>query len=284
MRYWRMAMRRGNQGSDLFPKCRELGIAAICYRDEHGRSIVGDCRRLSRDDYENTWRQKALTDIAGRVSLRRIAYEIRNGDVIYVKHGGQITGKGRVVGEYEYDQLVATKLGASGWSHFVKVRWDDTFVPFDCLLGAEQWTVLPLNKERLEKVRRSEKVTRNRSSADLDEGVADEIVGIEGETRRGLVQHRKREGRLRDCKIQHVLKNKRRLACEVPGCDFDFQKVYGELGYGFAHVHHLKPLGKVSGKRTTRLKDLAIVCANCHAMIHKGGACRLLGGLIKHGN
>ncbi|WP_422110022.1 hypothetical protein [Bradyrhizobium elkanii] len=32
--------------------------------------------------------------------------------------------------------------------------------------------------------------------------------------------------------------------------------------------------------RQVLLKDLAIVCANCHAMIHTGGQCRPLEGLI----
>jgi 5-methylcytosine-specific restriction protein A len=52
-------------------------------------------------------------------------------------------------------------------------------------------------------------------------------------------------------------------------CDFDFARVYGELGVGFAECHHLVPLAELPGVRRTRLTDLAIVCANCHRMLHR---------------
>lgn len=53
-------------------------------------------------------------------------------------------------------------------------------------------------------------------------------------------------------------------------CEFDFQLVYGEIGEGFIHVHHLTPLSKV-GKayKVNPTKDLRPVCPNCHSMIHR---------------
>jgi predicted HNH restriction endonuclease len=46
-------------------------------------------------------------------------------------------------------------------------------------------------------------------------------------------------------------------------------------------VHHRVALNKsAKSGRETKLSDLAIVCANCHVMIHKGGECRELAGLI----
>ncbi len=111
--------------------------------------------------------------------------------------------------------------------------------------------------------------------------VDDEISAFEGEERIALVRHRKREQKLRDAKLKQAkTKNNGRLICEVLGCCFDFEKVYGELGKDFAHVHHLKPIGDRNSPSLTSLDDLAIVCANCHAMIHKGGKCRPLEGLI----
>jgi hypothetical protein len=53
------------------------------------------------------------------------------------------------------------------------------------------------------------------------------------------------------------------LRCEV--CAFDFEECYG---VSFCEVHHLKPLGSTDGPRRTALDDLAVVCANCHRMIH----------------
>lgn len=58
------------------------------------------------------------------------------------------------------------------------------------------------------------------------------------------------------------------LTCVV--CSFNFEKVYGEIGKNFIHVHHLTQVAKV-GKTYSidPIKDLRPVCPNCHAMIHK---------------
>jgi 5-methylcytosine-specific restriction protein A len=54
-------------------------------------------------------------------------------------------------------------------------------------------------------------------------------------------------------------------------CDFNFEKVYGLLGRRYAEVHHLIPLHTISKRyKVDPVKDLRPVCANCHAMIHKG--------------
>jgi 5-methylcytosine-specific restriction protein A len=100
--------------------------------------------------------------------------------------------------------------------------------------------------------------------------------------RLALITQRKRERQLRTKKIKDALaKNKGRLICEVPGCGFDFFQRYGDIGHNFTHVHHKDQLSKApkSGKKVT-LADLAIVCANCHAMVHVGGECRELDTLI----
>lgn len=57
-----------------------------------------------------------------------------------------------------------------------------------------------------------------------------------------------------------------RLCCEV--CGFDFLERYGERGRGFIEAHHTRPVHTLQPGETTRLTDLALVCANCHRMIH----------------
>lgn len=57
------------------------------------------------------------------------------------------------------------------------------------------------------------------------------------------------------------------LECEV--CSFDFVKSYGEHGSDFIECHHRIPLCSVDSTRT-KLRDLALVCANCHRMLHRG--------------
>lgn len=53
-------------------------------------------------------------------------------------------------------------------------------------------------------------------------------------------------------------------------CQFDFAKKYGELGEGFIHVHHLKPLAEIGDAYDLNpVTDLRPVCPNCHAMLHR---------------
>ena len=81
-------------------------------------------------------------------------------------------------------------------------------------------------------------------------------------------RQRERDKGIAKRKKEQVLKSRGRLLCEV--CAFDFDKVYGsELGYGYAECHHINPLADVRGEVETRLSDLAILCANCHRMIHR---------------
>jgi len=57
-------------------------------------------------------------------------------------------------------------------------------------------------------------------------------------------------------------------------CSFDFKKVYGKLGDGFIHVHHLKPLNQIGKEYKVNPKeDLRPVCPNCHAMLHSSSNC-----------
>jgi 5-methylcytosine-specific restriction enzyme A len=103
---------------------------------------------------------------------------------------------------------------------------------------------------------------------------ADEPEALEGQARRQDVLRRTRDLGLRSRKISSALQSTGRLICEVPGCGFDFHAVYGELGRDFAIVHHELPLGSRKRARRTRSSELRIVCANCHAMIHRGGETR----------
>ena len=59
-----------------------------------------------------------------------------------------------------------------------------------------------------------------------------------------------------------------KLVCQV--CFFDFGKRYGEWGQGFIEVHHIHPLGQSKDTvQTDPEKDMNVLCANCHRMIHR---------------
>jgi 5-methylcytosine-specific restriction protein A len=107
------------------------------------------------------------------------------------------------------------------------------------------------------------------ASAESDENTAaaDDEEGEEGRMLFRLHRQRERNPGLVRRKKRSVLATAGRLACEA--CFFDFAAVYGPLGDGFAECHHRTPLAALSGVTTTRLDDLAIVCANCHRMLHR---------------
>ncbi|MEV5461932.1 HNH endonuclease [Streptomyces cellulosae] len=77
---------------------------------------------------------------------------------------------------------------------------------------------------------------------------------------------RERDRGLRKRKIDAVLRQGRRLACEA--CGFDFEATYGPRGAGYIECHHVVPLHE-AGEGRTKLSDLALICANCHRMIHR---------------
>ena len=58
-----------------------------------------------------------------------------------------------------------------------------------------------------------------------------------------------------------------RLYCEV--CGFDFYLNYGELGEDFIEAHHTKAVSEMQENEKTRIEDIAMVCSNCHSMLHR---------------
>jgi hypothetical protein len=95
----------------------------------------------------------------------------------------------------------------------------------------------------------------------------DDHLGLEGgkswrlhlmiERNRGNVERKKRQ----------VKRDTGSLDCEA--CGFNFAEFYGDLGGDFCEVHHRLPLSQVDAPVCPDLDDLAIVCSNCHRMIHR---------------
>jgi hypothetical protein len=56
-------------------------------------------------------------------------------------------------------------------------------------------------------------------------------------------------------------------SCRI--CKIDFGLIYGDIGRGFIHVHHLNPIAARGGAYVLDpIKDLCPVCPNCHSMLH----------------
>jgi 5-methylcytosine-specific restriction enzyme A len=61
-------------------------------------------------------------------------------------------------------------------------------------------------------------------------------------------------------------------ACQA--CDLDFSKRYGAIGEGFIEAHHLKAISSLEEDIAVHYdiaEDFAVLCSNCHRMIHRTG-------------
>lgn len=97
---------------------------------------------------------------------------------------------------------------------------------------------------------------------DLEENISS-IKYYEGALTRITVNSYERNSRARQVCIQHHGPN-----CSV--CNFNFANRFGDIGIGFIHVHHLKPLSEIrEGYELDPINDLSPVCPNCHAMLHR---------------
>jgi len=79
--------------------------------------------------------------------------------------------------------------------------------------------------------------------------------------------YRERDKKIIDKKKNQVLKENKKLECEA--CFFNFEAVYGDRGDGYIECHHKNPLADLLEEQVTKLDDLALLCANCHRIIHR---------------
>jgi hypothetical protein len=84
---------------------------------------------------------------------------------------------------------------------------------------------------------------------------------IEGIARETRILVRGRSDRLRRAALERS-----RGVCTV--CATDFSKLLNGRGIRILHVHHRAQLSLGIRPRVTRIGDLAVVCPNCHGMLH----------------
>ena len=90
---------------------------------------------------------------------------------------------------------------------------------------------------------------------------------IEGSINEVRHFQRERDYRIIKSKKDSVLREKGKLECEA--CDFNFTDKYGKRGENYIEVHHTLPLSLYDDEQVTFLEDLALLCSNCHRMIHR---------------
>lgn len=147
MNYWRMSFRVGNHGNEMWPDCLRLGVAAITYEP----LSKTDLARYARDEPKSLWDKLAP---AQKGNLRKVAYEMQAGDVIYVKRGPEIVDRGTITGAYRFDSRFRLRVNGMPWgAHQVPVDWSGQFTPITLTLGnAQQLTVEKLARAEVERV------------------------------------------------------------------------------------------------------------------------------------
>ena len=99
------------------------------------------------------------------------------------------------------------------------------------------------------------------------EDYGDESVFPEG--REIELKHKARERNQAVIKrAKEIFKQKHgKLFCQV--CGFSFSERYGDIGLNFIEGHHTIPLSRLNAETKTRPSDIALVCSNCHRMLHR---------------
>lgn len=85
---------------------------------------------------------------------------------------------------------------------------------------------------------------------------------IEGKSKEVIQTRYERNPQARKTCLRH-----HGYSCQI--CEFNFEKIFGEIGKGFIHVHHINAIAGIGKEYEIDPKnDLIPVCPNCHAMIH----------------
>lgn len=104
----------------------------------------------------------------------------------------------------------------------------------------------------------------------LDVGMSENDYAFpEGKVMLEIHLHRERNARLvKEAKRIFQKEHDGQLFCEA--CGFNFFEVYGDIGKEYIEAHHLmKPVSSMKDGDVTKIEDLAMLCANCHRMVHR---------------
>ncbi len=195
---------------------------------------------------------------------------------------GYITEPATAKDQVRYPENIADELWRSGYSELSKMKigihltnarvsgdkgmllkayfLSDPILAKSQIITVRSGAVFMLSESQARRVRElwsSEEQTQERVTGGSIEGAIIERI------------HRFRE---RDHSLVVTAKNRflekhGELFCTI--CSFSYSRTYGDLGEGYIEAHHVKPISERDGAEETKVEDLAIVCANCHRMIHR---------------
>lgn len=247
---------------------------------DEGRAVVAGVPR-EEIDHVFRWKQVLTADqyvagferIAGEITeLQRRILESQYYSPAHTAYATQLAQSACVPGGHpvvnlQYGRLGRAFMNASGYSpdhrHDGTPRWWSALSLGHHTRRGFIWEMLPEVAQALERL------------GWVTSGV--QSLGDESP-----VQEPLREGTRHQVVVNAFERNPvaRRLCIAHHGprcaaCGFDFHATYGPIAEGFIHVHHVFPLSRLQQEYVVDpIRDLKPVCANCHAAIHLGGACR----------
>ena len=246
-----MSFKEGNQGNSLWEDCRKYGVAAITY---YAVADI-DLSKYSKMERPKNWNKLFPSQ---KNCLDKIAYEMMPNDIIYVKDGHYIVGKGIIKSKYFLD--INKKIIDGNdipWQHQVEVQWQDEFYPFEYQFSTQRFTIVEITGETLTKLFAEE----GKIELFNDDFRKEENYGV----KEGKKANKNCDVIIRNRKLIKEKKETSDYKCEV--CNFSFKEKYGDIGLKFIEAHHKNMLS--FGERITKLADIALLCSNCHSMIHK---------------
>ncbi len=216
--------------------------------------------------------------------------KIKKGDILYFVHhltlmkdelGKSVPGFPRVGAEH-YNGWIQTLVKAEVTQDFYTDQstrvWPDDLYPnryrfkvlethFNIPFGHEFFASSFVEAVRESTLRKGLAIELNGSTSDIYTSTENNDFEIfEGAPvyRRHVVRERNPE--IVNRKKALVKAQLGKLVCEA--CNFDFKEVYGSRGEDYIECHHENPLSDAKGQ-TTHVNDLALLCSNCHKMIHR---------------
>ncbi len=258
MKTWRMAFRAGKHGPSLWRECRQLGVAAIQYDPLNDIDLSPGEAAVPK----TVWSRLASSQ---KWSVKQLAYEMQPGDVMYVKDGPRIVGRGVVAGPYRFvSASTIVEPGGVPWQHQRPVTWEPGIPEVAIQVGrTQQFVVEALGPDDVARLER-ELVAAGWGGAFAS---PDELPSgsplVEGAATRVWVSGYERNPAVRaQCIAAH--------GTDCSACGMGFGSVYGPVTAGYIHVHHLRPLSEAEGSHVVDpVADLRPVCPNCHAVLHR---------------
>ena len=245
-------------------ECEEHGYICV------GWEKVGDLRRFdSREKLRKALKAKYYAKSLGTAS--RVAEQLwklkalRIGDKVVANKGNsRVIAVGNVLGRYHWD------ANRDYYNHTVPVDWDTAYEKK--ISPQREWN----NKTIADVDTKLFKLIGGRLLRNLEATSSKDIEDDEQDN--PFFEHHRTVIRIHKAIERNqamARKVKKALGYQCQACGFDFGEVYPGIAKSgsFIEAHHLVPIATLKDKKLIRYpkKDFAVLCANCHRMIHRFG-------------